>query len=351
MRKPKLFRTYLITLPSHAAQLDGIGIHGEWQIKTQDDPSFRHWSNLDEQGGRNTLFTEMSSTEIRKQKKRYILCKEVLIETESEDTATNVASLIQTGTLLGYPEISNGPKHFGVDKATKKMEKIMRGKPFCNWFTFQENTIYGCKVAIAAWAEPSLRYAIEKYRFSLELDSFTPHSASPGSGQVFLNQFPDYSYHVHAATALLVAFSVIEELGLEIRSSARKPRFIDSKWNPDVKEDIEKRLQKNGVDLSEPIFWVYHGRPSKLELDIKPKLGSPAVYVDAKVVRDQKMEIVDAIRQASYIRNYIVAHKYSELVSDLGPYDVHNVQLLARRLILSALGLYKVSDPNLFFTS
>jgi hypothetical protein len=347
MAKSKLFRTYIVTFPSHAVQINETGIEGEWQIKTQDDPSLRHWSWPDERGWA-TFFGEQDNKEIRKYRKNFIPAKEILIETGNEDAATNVASLIQTGILLGYPEISNGPKYFGADTAVKKIEKFMKGKPFCERFSFQENTVYGCKIAIAAWAEQSLRYAIEKYRLSLGLDSITPNSAAPRRGQVFLNQYPDYSYHVSAATALLVAFSIIEELGLEIRSSAKKPRFINSTWNPVVKSDAEKRLRKRGVDLAESVLWIYRGRPSKLELSIEPKLGVQAEYADGKIVRDREMEVIDAIHQASYIRNYIIAHKYSELVTELGPYDIHNVQLLARRLILSSLGLYKIPNPNSF---
>ena len=82
----------------------------------------------------------------------------------------------------------------------------MRTEPFSSWFTFQDNAVFGCQIAVRAWGDRSLRYAIEKYRLSLELDSFTPHSASPRSGQVFVGQYAEYRYHVSAATAVLVAF-------------------------------------------------------------------------------------------------------------------------------------------------
>jgi hypothetical protein len=73
----------------------------------------------------------------------------------------------------------------------------------------------------------------------LKLDWFTPHSAAPSYGQIFTNSYIDYEYHVDAAFAIVAAFSVIEELGLEVRSSRENPRFVGAakdEWNPQVKK-------------------------------------------------------------------------------------------------------------------
>ena len=337
----KSYRTYIVTSHTNAHLINEMGIDGEWRLSIKDDASFRHWSTPNDENSRVTLFGEITDERIKQYKEQYIQCKEVIIETDDESTATNVASLIQTGTLLGYPNILDAPKHSGVSEINDELEKSMCRKPFCDFFTFQENAYYGSQIAIKGWKEASMRYAIEKYRLSLELDSFTPQSASPNHGQIFLNQYPEYSYHVKAATAFLLAYSVIEELGLEIRSSSKKPRWKDGKWNSEVRTDVENRLQTRGINLSESVSWIYRGELLPLELEVSPSLGQPADYSDGKIVRDREMEVVDALHVASYIRNFIIAHKYSELVNHLGPYDVHNVQLLARRLILSSLGLYK----------
>jgi hypothetical protein len=347
MSNLKLFRTYLITWPSRAAAIEKMGIDGEWHLATRDDPSFRHWSDATKEVSRFTSEEKVTRKRIRELSSRgNVRCKEILVQAKDEDTASNVSSLIQTGTLLGYPEIFNGPKYYGAHEATQEIEELMIHQLFRDRFTFQENALWGCRVAVAAWPNQSLRYAIEKYRLSLELDSFTPHSASPRSGQAFLNHYPEYSYHVRAATALILGFSIVEELGLEIRSSEKAPRWNDvgkAVWNPIVRENVENRLKEKGVNLSDPVYWIYRGEPLQLEIEIKPQLGIPAEYADGVIVRDRKLDIVEAIHNASYIRNFVVAHKYSELVSKLGPYDIHNIQLLARRLILSSLGLYKAT--------
>ena len=63
-------------------------------------------------------------------------------------------------------------------------------------------------------------------------------------------------------------------------------------------------------------------------------------------VRDEEMEIIDAIDRSSYLRSKVASHKLAtseknKFVKVLSPYDVANVQLLARRLILEKLGLWK----------
>ena len=43
---------------------------------------------------------------------------------------------------------------------------------------------------------------------------------------------------------------------------------------------------------------------------------------DGDEVRDKTLKIVDAIHYSSLIRNFIAAHKFGDLVGELGPYDV-----------------------------
>lgn len=318
----------------------------DWSLAVADDPSYRHWATSDK-GGISTL-TANGATEERLAQFEglgYRRCHEILIRARDSSVAENVASLIRVGTLLAYPDTTRAPAHEATSEVTDKLRpEFLRGDPFTHWFSLQQDALYGCRVAERAWGDQSLMYAIEKYRLSLRLDSFTPHSAAPRHGQVFATQYPELSYHVNAGFAVVAAFSVVEELGLEIRSSQKKPRWTDKEqgiWNPVVREEAESRLSERGVDLSETVWWLYRGDPSPLEQGIVPQLGAKTDYADGEVVRDREIEVVDALHKASYIRNFVVAHKFSELAQHLGPYDVHNVQLLARRLILSCLGLYK----------
>ena len=119
--------------------------------------------------------------------------------------------------------------------------------PFSDYFQHSNNAKFGCQVASAAWDHRQLIYAIEKLKLSWRLDWFTLHSASPRHGQVFDNLHSEFTYHTNAAFAIIAAYSAIEELGLEVRSSSQKPRFTGAskdEWNPDVKSDLEIELDQ-----------------------------------------------------------------------------------------------------------
>lgn len=258
--------------------------------------------------------------------------------------ATNVQSLIYGGILLAYPDLLNSkmpPDPIAVDGLSPE---LLADEPFCSYFSYHENALYGCTVASKAWPDSSLIYAIEKLKLSLSLDWFTPHSASPRHGQVFSNEHPEFSYHVNAAYAIVTAFAAIEELGLDVRSSQQKPRFIGQDkdtWNPDVKQNLIDRLNAVGIDDNETVFWVYRGLPTPIESETRPRLGGTASYSDNDIIRDRELHLIDAIHYASWLRNFVAAHKFRDLAEALSPYDVHNVQLLARRLVLGKLDLWK----------
>jgi len=336
------FRTWLVCEPRYASLIEKITIGDEFTLSTSDDPSFRHWCSTD--GNAVTIIEqECSNEEEKMQAQNFVRAKEVIINCEKEETADNFVSLIHAGILLGYPMNLNFHPISETCEVGYIKNELLRKSPMHKWFTYHENVFYGCLLAKRAWRNPSVRYAMHKWRLSLDLDSFTPHSASPRQGQIFPTHYPDDTYHVKAAFAVIAAFSAIEELGLEVRSSAKKPRFVgDAKdqWNPDVFEDIEKRLREIGIDPSEKFEWVVRGQQRTIENEFKPVLGKGSSWGNDDDVRDRTLSIVDAIHYSSLVRNFIAAHKFSKFVGELGPYDVFNVQSIARRLIMSSLGVW-----------
>ncbi|PJN50019.1 hypothetical protein PAEAM_56310 [Paenibacillus sp. GM1FR] len=240
------------------------------------------------------------------------------------------------GSLLVYPNIMEKkcpPFVYDSDRGHNLEEIYLKHHA-------DDHLIYGCETAIKAWEQKEIIYSLLKYKFSLEHDSFTPHSLSPRYGQVFNNYYAEYDNIVNASYALLSAYQIIEELGLEIRSSQQNPRFIGDEWNPKVKNNIVSRLNEIGISEEEEIVWIKRGEETQLQSEIKPVLGVEAQYNDGNIFGDTNMKIFDAIHYASYIRNFFIAHKFSEITRFLSPYDIHNVQDLARRLLLSKLGLW-----------
>lgn len=110
------------------------------------------------------------------------------------------------------------------------------------------------------------------------------------------------NYHVIASYAVICAFSIIEEIGLEIRSSAAKQRFIkegeNSLWNPIIYNETDNRLKEIGLSASYNFHWVERGAETEVQKDIKPKLGVP-VYPDHLEIRDVNVELIEAIHRCS----------------------------------------------------
>jgi hypothetical protein len=110
-----------------------------------------------------------------------------------------------------------------------------------------------------------------------------------------------------------------------------------------VKRELEDRLKRAKIDISDPIVWSVRGGKSRLEIERPQHL-----YTRSKrtpwtkwTVRDQYVEIVDAIGHASFLRSRVSSHRLKpSWVRMLSPYDVASVQHLARRLFLETLGYW-----------
>lgn len=342
------FGTFIITSAGQTDDVVNLQASTEWRLSVRNDPSQRHWS--DQYGRTSTILYGAVDSErlewLRRGAQDYVPSQQIVIEATDFGTASNVNSLIHGGILLGCPDLLLSPEPSDVYPLSEVPEKAYSSEIFAPRFQSYEHVALGCQVAKRAWEEQPLIYAIEKYKRNLKLDWFTPHSAAPSYGQMFSNNYVDHAYHVTAAFAIVAAFSVIEELDLEVRSSSEKSRFIGAakdEWNPKVKKDLESRLVRRGVDFEAPYYWVRRGQPTAIEKGMKPRLGNLAPYTRSEEVRDYEIALIDAIHQASWLRNYITAHRFSDLNKAISPYDVFNVQSVARRLILSCLGLWRES--------
>ena len=340
----------MVCEPIHSGMIEKISIPGQLALSTADDPSFRHWVSKD--GKASLVLTRpCSASDAKMHSRNSVRAKEIIVTCAHQQMADNFLALLHAGILLGYPEKLKFAPMRTASKIGAIEDRLLREDTIAGWFNFHHNAAYGCIVAQKAWSTPSVRYGIHKWRLSRDLDSFTPHSAAPIHGQVFPTHYPDERYHVDAAYAIIAGYSAIEELGLEVRSSREKPRFLkDQKdqWNPVVLRDISERLGEVGIDAAEEIEWVIRGAPRRIERELQPILGYDSSWSNSSEVRDGILKVVDAIHYSSFIRNFVAAHKFGELVGELGPYDVFNVQSVARRLLLGCLGIWKTSIADLW---
>jgi hypothetical protein len=76
------------------------------------------------------------------------------------------------------------------------------------------------------------------HKLALSYQSSSPHlmDLHPGESPRRFQVQSDPIYHVYLANAVTLAYSAIEELGLEIRANAKNPsKMPDGTWNPVVR--------------------------------------------------------------------------------------------------------------------
>ena len=141
------------------------------------------------------------------------------------------------------------------------------------------------------------------------------------------------------AFAIVTAYACIEELGLEMRASGKRPsKLADGSWNQVVKDELEARLRRSHIDLQERALWNLRGPRTRIERKRTPIIIQTAPWARYQV-RDGEMEVIDAIHYLSFLRSWVAAHKTDKrMVRVLSVYDVANAQFLARRLLLEKMG-------------
>ena len=70
-------------------------------------------------------------------------------------------------------------------------------------------------------------------------------------------------------------------------------------------------------------------------MSVYEALNKISEHSDGVEVRDRQISVPDAINFSEFLRNTMTAHAFSSETSRLGPYEVYNVQQVARFLILS----------------
>jgi hypothetical protein len=199
-----------------------------------------------------------------------------------------------------------------------------------------------CMIAAKASFRNTYKYALAKYRLASQAHSVFWHDMDPFHATQHLGVSSYINDHVRFAFSIIASYSVIEELGLEIRATKDNPSAVNGKWNYFVKENLENRLIKAGVILDQKVLWNRRGKPTKIEKAKRPPSKGKCTWSRGPYVRDCEIEVIDAINIASYYRSKVSSHKLSPLVASLNSYDVENVRNLARRLLLDRLGFRNI---------
>lgn len=257
------FCSFLVFRPEEASLVDALCAQSGWSVSWITDPSKRF------------RFSPSGVARISKPwalKERAELNNgetfgRLLLVNGTQSLANNITRLIgAAGTILaGFHDSQGWPSHAleitreDPKEQSKFFEAVFQTSGYFEVFINDDQLITAVALASRAWGDRKLVYAIHKLAESYRTECVTPWSMHPRHGGIFEKHSDEFGDHVTTSVAINLAFSAIEELGLDVRSSAQKPRWVDKEayeWNPEVLRDIEARLEKAGVDPSSTIDWV-----------------------------------------------------------------------------------------------
>lgn len=284
-------------------------------------------------------WTASLQTDIRKPQPIYN-GKEVIIKASKWVTAQKALNLIRSSyTVLSGNSLFSDDEFVAFNDDEPHFDDYFTAKTHKEKYWSTANLPLACAIAARASTKKRWVYAISKYCFSASIFSVCHVDLDPSFGAVHLpvSSFPDD--HIRFCYSIISAYSSIEDLGLEIRASARNPSRINGNWNPKVKENLEARLINGKIDLSETLLWIERGPKRKTERK-RPLNSLSRASWSYGLNRDVEVNIIDAIARADWLRDCVASHGAKELTSSLSPYDVVNVQHLSRRLILENMGFW-----------
>jgi hypothetical protein len=200
-----------------------------------------------------------------------------------------------------------------------------------------------CLVSVKVASKLRYRYALAQLSLSYRLISISPYDLDPTRNHN-IPKSPYEDVHISFAHAIIAAYAVIEQLGLEVRANPKMPSTVNGRWNPPVLADLETRLSSAGIDLTETFHWSVRGGRTRLERDRPAKILRKSPWCRWQV-RDGQVRVVDAIAHISWLRSRVSAHGIRPAsVRVLSIYDVTNAQCLARRLLLESLSCWRTLD-------
>ena len=274
--------------------------------------------------------------------KRSVKGRAVVIKARNESAARKAAFLIQAAAEIwrGGSFLSDGIAE-PIEIVQYKCDQAEKVNP--NSYRCFFDIPLACMLAIKASRRREWIYAVSKLWLSYRQFSVFKEDLDPSRWDRLPNPKSPYPFdHVAYSQAIVLAYGVLEQLGLEIRASSQNPSFDkNGAWNPNVRGHLEGRLRRAGIDLTEQYAWDLRGSKTRLERERPPKFVKNAPWSQWNV-RDGFVEVIDAIAHVSWLRSKVSAHKSKyEFMRALSVYDVANAQYLARRLLLESFGFWK----------
>ena len=196
-------------------------------------------------------------------------------------------------------------------------------------------------------------FALAKLNLSLEIISvamidLAPYHSQPLEKPTLRKPLPPNDI-VRLSEAINLAYSSIEELGLKPARAKIGEKGIREKgvWNERIREKLKAKLASERIK-AETVVWHIRGPKTYLEKSLYKSESLNTLEWKRYDVRDQEIDITDALAEAHFLRNQVTTHAYTydnkrlKSVKTLSIYDVVNIQHLARTLLLDSLGILDI---------
>lgn len=273
----------------------------------------------------------------------YRFARELVIAARDRKTAQRVIHLlsgslavIDGGITFGIDEVLAVPENHGdlEGLSAREAEQAIRTN------MAREGFLRACVLTSRASRSAHSAYAI--FKLLLSYRAVSPHMIDlhPRYEPRKFGIETDRLFHTYLSNAITLAYSAIEEMQLELRASRQNPsRLPNGNWNPKVIRDLEARLSRAGIKIPARQIWTLRGPPTRIERGRKVvKVVKPSWSRGS--VRDVEIPIHDALGLASWLRSRVTTHRFNEHTTSLTVYDAHNVQFLARRLLMERFGFW-----------
>lgn len=216
-------------------------------------------------------------------------------------------------------------------------------------FRFQSSQVT-CVAALASRLSRRRSFVEAAFNFlsSVYLFSFDPWHFHPRYGIGTLARRGDLMNRVWEVQSLFAAYQVIECLDVVVKgASSDRPSVTNGVWDDGIRSDLESRLARIGVPPGQQVIWTARGNNT---LNQKKFFGrtstSTPVEWNSGHIRDHRVQVIDAINRANWLRSNVTAHRSKGRVERHHPLDTHNVQMLARYLLMSAINAVPLASPK-----
>ena len=202
------------------------------------------------------------------------------------------------------------------------------------YFDCSDALYVACKMTLRAINDCVLKTAVLKFCVAQEIFYLHPMDLEPSRDNY------DYQYllsrQIKMGYAIVVCYSILEELNLHVKANSEKPSVVKGKWNDEIFQEMQGRLLSKGIDPNQKIPWLSRrtkNRPFKKQVADQELCE----WSDGQEVRDFEINIIEAIFETSYIRSQIASHAISSKIAELCLYDVENTYMLIRCILRTVL--------------